>query len=126
MQEFKGTPGPWEKLISKNDDIIVRAKRLYPNRDLYELNIKTGHIYDDDCGNKNCCNVAEHANAQLIASAPDLLEALQVAKDTICSLKLSMNVHPDCTEGSEFDDYTSTAQEVEDQIEMVLKKALGE
>lgn len=82
---------------------------------------------------KPVCIIAHHkddssevimSNQKLIAASPLLLEALQVAKDTICSLKLSILAHPDCTDGSEFDDYTSTAQEVEDQIEEAINKAL--
>ncbi len=31
--------------------------------------------------------------------------------------------HPDCTAGSEFDDYTTLAQECEDEIEQLIKEA---
>lgn len=77
MRDFKGTPAPWDKLMTKKGDIAVRAKRLYPNRDLYELNVITGHVSDDDCSNKDCCNVVQHANANLIAAAPKIFEALK-------------------------------------------------
>ena len=50
-----------------------------------------------------------------------LIDLLLKAKSTICSLKLSMLAHPDCTEGSEFDDYTSLAQETEDELENYIK-----
>lgn len=76
MKNFKGTPGPWQKVIDKQRHITVRAGKKYPNRDLYELNVKLGTIYEDDCGNPQCCNSEEHANATLIASAPDLLEVM--------------------------------------------------
>ena len=33
-----------------------------------------------------------------------------------------MLVHPDCEEGSEFDDYTTSAQETENQIEELINK----
>ena len=51
-----------------------------------------------------------------------LIDLLLKAKSTICSLKLSMLAHPDCTEGSEFDDYTSLAQETEDELENYINK----
>jgi hypothetical protein len=33
-----------------------------------------------------------------------------------------MLAHPDCVEGSEFDDYTNLAEEVENEIEALIKK----
>jgi len=84
MKEFKGTPSPWEKVITKGNSIVVRGGKKYPSRDLYEVNVTLGQIYDDDCGNKDCCCVKEHANAQLISAAPDLLEALH---NTLNALK---------------------------------------
>jgi hypothetical protein len=53
----------------------------------------------------------------------ELEELLADAAKTIGSLKRSMMAHPDCEEGSEFDDYTSTAQEMEDKIETYLRTA---
>lgn len=50
-----------------------------------------------------------------------LLQLLLKAKKTICSLKLSMLAHPDCEEGSEFDDFTSLAQDTEDEIDDYIK-----
>lgn len=55
----------------------------------------------------------------------ELVETLEKARRIICSMKLAMVVHPDCTEGSEFDDYTTTAQEVEDEIDAVLANVHG-
>lgn len=91
------------------------------------------------CGDKTICTMSIYdeatedtqdeledevsRNFKLIASAPKLLDALQDAIKLICSLKLSMLAHPDCTEGSEFDDYTSSAQEFEDAAEALIKKA---
>lgn len=56
----------------------------------------------------------------------DLVQLLLKAKSTICSLKLSMLAHPDCTEGSEFDDYTDLAQETEDDIQAFLNQITDE
>ena len=49
-------------------------------------------------------------------------KTLKKAKRTIASLKLAMLAHPDCTAGSEFDDLTTTAQEVEDELEKLIKQ----
>lgn len=49
-----------------------------------------------------------------------LAEKLNEARIIIAQMKRSMLVHPDCTEGSEFDDFTSSAQEIEDQIESLI------
>lgn len=49
-----------------------------------------------------------------------LSEKLNEARVIIAQMKRSMLVHPDCTEGSEFDDFTSSAQEIEDEIELLI------
>jgi hypothetical protein len=58
-----------------------------------------------------------------MSNTKELEELLADAAKTIGSLKRSMMAHPDCEEGSEFDDYTSTAQEMEDKIETYLRTA---
>lgn len=65
--------------------------------------------------------VAEVMNTFNKVDEISLIDLLLKAKSTICSLKLSMLAHPDCTEGSEFDDYTSLAQETEDELENYIK-----
>lgn len=52
-----------------------------------------------------------------------MLEMLERAKVELSRIKCSMMAHPDCTEGSEFDDYTSSAQDVENNIEQLIKEA---
>lgn len=52
----------------------------------------------------------------------EMLSLLEKSRKMIQSLKLSMLVHPDCEEGSEFDDYTTSAQETENEIEELLNK----
>lgn len=61
MKKFKGTPGPWnycaeepDWVTDSNDNIAVAMVTRY-----------------------NTDAEAQHANAKLIAAAPDLLEALQ-------------------------------------------------
>ncbi|MDV3750623.1 hypothetical protein CMU19_04350 [Elizabethkingia anophelis] len=62
----------------------------------------------------------------LLEELPDhseeILSLLEKSRKMIQSLKLSMLVHPDCEEGSEFDDYTTSAQETENEIEELLHK----
>jgi len=55
----------------------------------------------------------------------EMAEMLIKAQKTIGRLKLSMLVHPDCTKGSEFDDFTDEAQERENEIQELLNKALS-
>lgn len=64
----KHTPAPWKYQVIKNK-IIVKIKE--------NLSLTIGNIYEDDCNCPSCCKVEEHANAKLIAAAPELLEALQ-------------------------------------------------
>lgn len=65
---MKHTKGEWKYNISKKNEIQV----IIPNGKILQL----GFIYSDDCGLPSCCRVEEHANAKLIAAAPELLEAL--------------------------------------------------
>lgn len=56
---------------------------------------------------------------QLILEAYNKLES---ARNLIGRLKRSMLAHPDCTNGSEFDDYTSIAQQIEDELTCFLNE----
>lgn len=72
---------------------------------------------------RTCYAVQSEANAQLISCAPEMLEALKKSKRVIRSLKLSMQAHPDNEPGSEFDDFTQTAERMESEIDEIIKKA---
>lgn len=113
MREFKGTPGPWSVEVASLNGIEVTTEHEITVCDIIADN-------EDDL-----LTYVEWNNARLIAAAPNLLDALQEATQLICSLKLSMMAHPDCTDCSEFDDYTSSAQEFEDKAQKVIAKALG-
>jgi hypothetical protein len=64
----KHTPGPWEYKVVKNKiRVIIKQNTV----------LTLGTIYYDDCNEPSCCKSEEHANAKLIAAAPELLEALQ-------------------------------------------------
>jgi hypothetical protein len=56
----------------------------------------------------------------------ELVEMLKEAKSMIGKLRRSMSVHPDCTIGSEFDDYTTDAQNLEDEIESLINSNITE
>jgi hypothetical protein len=96
------TKGPWEiRYLSGIDMEIVSNEGS-----ICKFN---GYSHSIELMNEN--EEKERANAQLIAAAPLLLKALE-------SMSLSMCAHPDCTEGSEFEDMVSTAEEA-------IKKARG-
>lgn len=52
-----------------------------------------------------------------------MLEMLNKARVELSKIRHSMMAHPDCIEGSEFDDYTTSTQKCEDEIEQVIKEA---
>ncbi len=52
----------------------------------------------------------------------EIREMLEKARTVIARLKRSMLVHPDHEEGSEFDDLTTSAQDMENEIEQLLNK----
>ena len=58
----------------------------------------------------------------LEAENKELREMLEKSARTIRRLKLSMMAHPDYEEESEFDYYTTHAQQIEDEIEELLNK----
>ena len=66
MEEFMGTPGPWFEHREGFSTVYVEAR------------IRYGVIQEvASCGPTEAGQEAQSANARLIASAPDLLEALQ-------------------------------------------------
>lgn len=56
----------------------------------------------------------------------ELVEMLKESMSMIGKLRRSMSVHPDCTIGSEFDDYTMDAQNLEDEIESLINLNITE
>ncbi len=104
MSEFKGTPGPWKAAYSER-------------RENYQIWSKNGHWV----ANTKCESVpSDHnANAYLLASAPELLEALIHVSAT-----LSWNAHGDCRSF-----HNGAIASTSDAIKMVksaIAKALGE
>jgi len=88
MEKFKGTPGKWSvamdnTVIDENGFSVAEADSVYRILDNYTE--KTGHGHWSGHEGETYINVSDEeatANAQLIATAPELLEALQkVLKD---------------------------------------------
>lgn len=52
----------------------------------------------------------------------NLRDMLDKSRVVIGKMKRSMMAHPDHIEGSEFDDFTSAAQDVEDEISELIKQ----
>ena len=115
--EFKGTKGKWKHKKGK------RTKFEYDN---FILDKYGNHILkwsNTGNGSHKLTIKESHANGLLISKAHEMLEMLERAKVELSRIKCSMMAHPDCTEGSEFDDYTSSAQDVENNIEQLIKEA---
>lgn len=120
--EFKGTPGKWTvkhsvKNPSWNVIGTILGGRYKIARCPYIVDVRLGDYLNNRESDE------QKYNALLISKAPELLEMLNESMGVIRRLKLSMPAHPDCTEGSEFDDYTSLAQETEDEIEQLIKES---
>ncbi|GJN60456.1 hypothetical protein [Elizabethkingia anophelis] len=100
---------------------------------------KSGY-YDTDCGNiyfkrtKQRAKWKEYEDEYGEGEFPEfwleekedhseeMLSLLEKSRVEIARLKRAMLVHPDCEEGSEFDDYTTSAQETENEIEELINK----
>lgn len=109
MSEFKGTKGSWVKTTDGEANFSgISTKKNWLMR-IQQNGEKS--IEEQD------------ANAKLIATAPELLEALIKAKSTISRLKNSMRTHPDCEANSEFEDYVSLAEQQQDEIVELINKA---
>jgi hypothetical protein len=97
VSESKHTKGPWE-----SEGNVVYALHGEPPRNRFFVFVQGGRL--DDATPEEC-----EANARLIASAPDLLAALQAA-----DLAIS------CARRLEYDDSA-----VRDQIRAAISKATG-
>ena len=70
MKEFKGTQGKWKLSISK------RGRKAHVNANDWEMHTKV-YIQTQDIEGNYTDSQEGMANAQLIATAPELLESLQ-------------------------------------------------
>lgn len=74
MKEFKGTPGPWiVGFVNSNDDIWIMNDDS-SSVAIAESKTGDGYLWSPDTVVKN---------ANLIAAAPELLEALQIILDPV-------------------------------------------
>lgn len=73
MTQFKGTPGPWEIKPEEVDKPYIRIRGTQLGG-----RFKVANVLSPDYDGVHHCEADEtRANAQLIAAAPELLEALQ-------------------------------------------------
>lgn len=79
----KHTPGPWKMLPEECDRPYIRIRGTSIG-DRYKIANVLTPIYD---GVHQREADETRANARLIASAPDLLEALQIAKESVGCVK---------------------------------------
>lgn len=107
--DFKGTKGNWEYTYNTMLGTHVRSSK------------------DGTC----ICTMSQESNAfeadenaKLISQAPELLRIAREARKCISSLKLSMLASPECEEGSEFDDLTSYAENMERRITEIINNCI--
>lgn len=86
-------------------------------------------LQDQKANEDNTIDLNAYSNGILDAleklKAFEMLEMLKKVKSELSRIKGSVMAHPDCIEGSEFDDYTNSAEEVESEIEQLIKEATG-
>lgn len=113
MKEFKGTPGPWE---------------VEDNGYFYDINAARGTV-GNVCSSAIWFDNDEHrgpvamANAQLIAAAPKMLQALQTIQQKMSSfITLANDIGINDDDGF----YLYAAMEAERMARDVISEALGE
>lgn len=99
IEEIAIKYGLYHSYTKKPDESALKAMEEYAQQFQVPTDVLTTEIV-----------VLREKNAELV-------EMLKEAKSMIGKLRRSMSVHPDCTVGSEFDDYTTDAQNLEDEIE---------
>ncbi|EPH2679877.1 hypothetical protein R2987_004983 [Enterobacter cloacae] len=115
MKEFKGTPGPWR---FDEQETLSGGPVFYIAQD---DNAKYTPNYSDV--SQTCSGELKHiqkANAQLIAAAPDLLEALQGYMSAVSEINEAMK------DGYNVQGAMSSLIGWEDMARAAISKALGE
>lgn len=72
MKEFKGTPGPWE-VTTWTDQLFAEVA----NENYHQVSSGRGFFDDESKNGFGFAGLMSQHDANLIAAAPDLLEALQ-------------------------------------------------
>ncbi|KJY06326.1 hypothetical protein HMPREF3119_00410 [Morganella sp. HMSC11D09] len=124
--EFKGTPGPWTitdsggSIMDSDQFIIANFRRLAI---LCRWHEKGFEHFSDEGASKDIGTIAAKANANLIASAPELLSALQGIQESMAKyINIANNIGMDVTADGF---YLGHAMEVEEQARAAINKALG-
>ncbi|MCG5044279.1 hypothetical protein LZP96_09535 [Enterobacteriaceae bacterium 155047] len=120
MNEFKGTLGKWSFSHGSASDDNVACIEINSSESLHEiayLQSTPASIgkYEQTSFDKTI------ANAHLIAAAPDLLEALQLALNAMNEMGDILNFH-DLAEQSKVDELTPAFE----KSRAAISKALGE
>lgn len=101
---FKGTPGPWILCTSDDETKTYIQESKENNRHPHFASIRTDSWWGNGEG---------EANANLIAAAPELLEALQkIVKDLEMRAK---NGVVDCSHGVYYEAHTAIAKALGEQ-----------
>lgn len=110
MKEFKGTPGNWSVMMDDDEIKIIQSKSL-----------EKGPIWKTYVA--ICEEVQCREDANLIAAAPDLLQALQTIQAKMSDfIKLANEVGINDADGF----YLAAATGAEEQARAAISKALGE
>ncbi len=110
----KWTPGPWKVVIDDDGNPLSGRPSVFASDEL-DCGIVHWDGFVQDYWRSARGDKEIHANAHLIAAAPELYEALILALDTIGALTSPHDLHG----------YGATDEDV-DFIFYVLKKARGE
>ncbi|HBT3181749.1 TPA: hypothetical protein MBF34_004864 [Klebsiella aerogenes] len=109
MQEFKGTPGPWFR-----DNGRAIGPKSAEDDQSYGMVIPVGWVeFDPEIE-------VQVANQQMMAAAPELMEALQLALNAMNEMGDILNFH-DLAEQSKVDELTPAF----DKARAAIAKALG-
>lgn len=122
--EFKGTSGEW-KVHQENNTTVIIAPRQ--GQGVYEVEVARCIQYrlattDEDARKEHESNYTDEiisSNAQLIASSPELLEALQAF------IKIEpLITYPEETKEEHWDEAMAVSGVLQ-QAKLAIKKALG-
>lgn len=120
MKEFNGTPGKWSFSHSSASDDNVACIEINSSESLHEIAYLQS-TPENIRGDGKTSFEKTIANAHLIAAAPDLLEALQLALNAMDEMGDILNFH-DLAEQSKVDELTPAFE----KSRAAISKALGE